>query len=123
VVDGGTEDNVDVFPFQESAEVAVAVRLDVGLLLDLGDVVVDTVLGDVADGGQGDVVLLIVFEVEADVGSAALTADADKSKDDLVVGTDDPTGIGSGEFGEGVGGSGGLVGEDAGDAASGCGAL
>ena len=123
VVDRGAEDDVDVLALEDTAEVFVAVGLDVGLLLDFGDVVVDTVLGDVADGSQGNVVLLIVFEVEANVGSAALTADADKSKDDLVVGADDSAGVGGGELGEGFSRGGRLVGQDACDATGCCRAL
>ena len=117
VVDSGAEDDVDVLALEDTAEVFVAVGFDVGLLLDLGDVVVDTVLGNVADRGQSHVVFLIVFEVLADMSSAALTTDAHKTEDDLVIGTDDPARIGSGELGEGVGAGGGLVGENASDAA------
>ena len=120
VVDSGAEDDVDVLALEDTAEVFVAVGFDVGLLLDLGDVVVDAVLGNVADRGQSHVVFLIVFEVLADMSSAALTTDAHKTKDDLVIGTNDSARIGSGELGEGVGARGGLVGENASDAA-GCG--
>ena len=123
VVDGGAEDDVDVLAFEEPAEIFVPVGFDVGLLLDLGDVVVDAMLGDVADGGEGDVVLLVVLEVQADVSPASLVSDADEADDDLVIGSDDPAGVGGGELGEGVGRGGGLLGEDSGDAAGGSGAL
>ena len=123
VVDGGAEDDVDVLALEHAAEVLVAVGLHVGLLLDLGDVVVDAVLGDVADGGEADVVLLVVLQVQADVRTTALVADTDEADDDLVIGPDHPAGIGRGELGEGVGRGGGLVGEDSGDAAGRGGAL
>lgn len=51
------------------------------------------------------------------MSSTALTTDAHKTEDDLVIGTDDPACIGSGELGEGVGAGSGLVGENASDAA------
>ena len=82
--------------------------------------VVDAVLGDVADCGQSHVVFLIVFEVLANMSPAALTTDAHKTKDDLVIGTDDSACVGSSELGEGVGACSGLVGENASDTA-GCG--
>ena len=53
-------------------------------------------------------------------GIAALTTDAHKTKDDLVIGTDDSACVGSSELGEGVGACSGLVGENASDTA-GCG--
>ena len=94
VIDGGAEDDVDVLSFHHLAVVLVALDVAAGLGLDAGDVLLDAVLGDVAHGGEGDVVFLEVIEVEAHVGAAALVANADEADDELVVGSEDVGGRG-----------------------------
>mgnify|MGYP003347905812 CR=1 FL=1 len=64
VVDGRAEDDINVLPLHHLPVVLVSLGIAGALVLDGLDVLLDAVLGDVADGGDGDQVTLVAIENE-----------------------------------------------------------